>query len=244
MSIFGFVLVLGGMLSYLIMLFILKRFTYKTWIFDAIIGTGLAVGILRLFQNETTIWELWAIGLGVFWFAWTRYELKLQGSKDLLLKSGTEVPAMTFTMIDGTEISQQYLIDKAPVLLVFYRGWWCPSSKTQLDEIIQYYDLFSEAGVSIYAASVDSPDEAAPIQEYVGEKITILCNVSETLLDEIGNRDHRGAPWYDRLIFGAPKQDISMPSALIINSSGKVAFAARSLHVDDRPRAANIIASL
>jgi peroxiredoxin len=127
---------------------------------------------------------------------------------------------------------------------VFYRGWWCPSSKSQLDEIIAEYENLNNAGLTIYAASVDGPSEAKPLQERVGNKITILCKVPEALLNDVGICDQRGAPWYDRILFGAQKQDIAMPSALVINPSGKIVFVYRSTRVDDRPRPADIIASL
>ena len=178
MSAFGFLLVLGGFLSYFTLIFVFQRFTYKTWIFNIIIGVGIAMAVLSWFQSGTNLIFWSTIIVGVAWFILSKVELRLTGSKKLKLKQGSNLPAMTFTMIDGSEISEQYLIDKAPVLLVLYRGWWCPSSKTQLNEIIQQYEQFSKLGVKIYAASVDDPIAAAPLQEYVGGDITILCNVS------------------------------------------------------------------
>jgi len=113
----------------------------------------------------------------------------------------------------------------------------------QLDEITTYYAKLNEKGVSIYAASVDGPEMAAPIQEHVGNHITILCNVSAEVLKKIGVVDTKGAPWYDRLLFGAPERPIAMPSTLIINQEGRIVFVSRSTRVDDRPRANEILAS-
>ena len=41
---------------------------------------------------------------------------------------------------------EQDLIAGAPALLVLYRGWWCPSSKSQLDELVQGYERLSQGG--------------------------------------------------------------------------------------------------
>ena len=109
----------------------------------------------------------------------------------------------------------RYLIASSPALLVLYRGWWCPSSKAQLDELVRDRERLSEAGLTIFAASVDRPTEAAPLQQHVGDKITILCGISESLLDDVAVRDQRGAPWYDRILFGAAKQDIAMPADIL-----------------------------
>jgi len=106
------------------------------------------------------------------------------------------------------------------------------------------YERLSDSGLSVFAASVDTPDEAEPIQQYVGDKITILCNVPVSLLDELGTRDTKGAPWYDRLIFGAKKQDIAMPTGFVINASGTVVYSYRATTVDDRPDPSRILANL
>ena len=48
----------------------------------------------------------------------------------------------------------RYLIASAPTLLVLYRGWWCPSSKSQLGEIVNDYESLSGHGLYLVLASV------------------------------------------------------------------------------------------
>jgi peroxiredoxin len=244
MNILGLVLVLGTLVSYLTMIFGLHRFTYKTWVFDVPVGAGMVIGAASWFQ-EGGSWILWStITLGIIWFLVSRLELRIVGSKALNLRAGDRTPAMTFLKTDGTQFTEQDLIANAPALLALYRGWWCPSSKVQLNAIMEHYDLLHKRGVSIYAASVDDPEAATPIQEYVGGSITILCSVSEDVLKRIGVLDRRGAPWYDRIIFGAPKQPIAMPSTLVIDKDGTIMFAFRSTRVDEGPLVDEILSSL
>ena len=244
MTVVGFIIILGVFVSYLAMLFVLHRFTYKTWIFDVAVGAGMVMGIASWFQ-ENGNWLSWiTIALGAIWFLVSRNELRIVGSKELNLRAGDKVPSMTFMKTDGTQITERDLIANAPALLALYRGWWCPSSKVQLDEIIENYEHLNKKGISIYAASVDEPAMAIPIQEHVGNNITILCSVSVEVLNKIGVLDKKGAPWYDRIIFGAPEQPITMPAVLVINKEGKIIFASRSTRVDDRPRINEILASL
>jgi peroxiredoxin len=244
MTIAGFIIVLGVLISYLTMLFVLHRFTYKTWIFDVAAVVGTVKGIVSWFQAGGS-WLSWStIILGIIWFLVSRTELRIVGSKELHLREGDMVPPMTFLKTDSTVITEQDLIGDAPTLLALYRGWWCPSSKVQLDEIMASYETLNQKGVHIYAASVDEPELAAPIQEHVGNHITILCSTSEEVLKKIGIVDTKGAPWYDRLLFGAPERPIAMPSTLIINKEGRIIFVSRSTRVDDRPRANEILTSL
>ncbi|MFO7679132.1 MAG: redoxin domain-containing protein [Chloroflexota bacterium] len=170
--------------------------------------------------------------------------MRIVGSKELNLRVGDKVPTMAFVKTDGTQFTEQDLIANAPALLALYRGWWCPSSKVQLDEILENYEQLGKKGVHVYAASVDEPAMAIPIQEHVGNKITILCGVSEEVLRKVGVLDTKGAPWYDRIIFGAPERPISMPAILVINKEGNIIFISRSTRVDDRPRANEILTSI
>jgi peroxiredoxin len=240
----GLLIVVTGVTSYLILLFVIHRFTYRTWIFDLIIASGIATTFWGWIFGGNSLMTLITVILGVAWFPVTRHELKLTGSEHLNLRVGDPLPKLTLMTTDGRQVTEQDLVANAPTLLMLYRGWWCPSSKSQLGEVVDYYEILHKAGLTVYAASVDEPAEAAPIQEYVGDKITILCNLPKSLLDEFGARDQRGAPWYDRILFGAKQQDIAMPSALVINSSGMIVFAYRSTRVDDRALPADILAGL
>jgi hypothetical protein len=98
--------------------------------------------------------------------------------------------------------------------------------------------------VTTFAASVDPPERAAGMQEHVGDGITILCSFPVAVLDAIGARDRRGAPWYDRLLFRAPRGDIAMPAALVVDGSGRILYAFRARRVDERARPPDILASL
>ena len=69
---------------------------------------------------------------------------------------------------------------------------------------------------------VEGPDRAASyrVEDFIPDIVTFI-------------RDHVGAPWYDRILFGAKKEEIAMPSALVIDTSGKIVFICRSTRGDD-----------
>ena len=244
MAILGFIIILAVFISYLTMIFVLHRFTYKTWIFDVAVGAGMVIGASSWFQ-EGGSWLLWiTITLGILWFLVSRIELRIGGSKELNLRVGDTMPAMAFLKTDGTPMTEQDLIANAPALLTLYRGWWCPSSNVQLQAILEQHAHLNKKGVSMYAASVDEPETASALQEHVGNTITILCSVSEEVLKKVGVLDKKGAPWYDRILFGAPERPIAMPATIVINKEGRIIFASRSIRVDEGPRVDEILASL
>lgn len=237
----GVLLVLAAYLSYLFMLFVLHRFTYRTWLFHVPVLVGMALALVALLAGGRPEIVVATLVLGAAWFVITWRELSIGGSGVLRLRVGDQMPAFTALKTNGRIVTERDLIASAPALLVLYRGWWCPSSKVQLDEVLRYYSELASLGVTIFAASVDGPKESAPMQEHVGDAITILCSVEQSLLDEIGVTDERGAPWYDRLWFGAARQPISMPAAIVIDRTGRITFAKRSTRVDRRPRPTELI---
>jgi peroxiredoxin len=244
MSIIGFAISLAGFLSYFIMMGAFHSFTYNTWIFDSIVLLGVAASLWPWLSGNQNWLSVGAWIVAIVWFVVSRLELNIPGSKMLLVQAGDQLPAMSFRKIDGTQVTEQDLIANSPALLSLYRGWWCPSSKLQLDEIMQNYEHLADQGFRIFAASVDSPEDSASLQEYVGEKITILCDLSTDVLDKIGVHDERGIPWIEQLTSDKSKVSIAMPTAFLINPEGIVTYVSRSRRVDDRPRLDEIIKNL
>lgn len=240
----GLLIVLGSAIAYLVLLFVIHGFTYRTSKFHAAVAAGVALAVAGWLAGGSGPIAALAVAAGVVWFVVTWHELRLVGSTGLAVRPGDSMPPFAVTTVEGVPFTERDLVSHAPALLVLYRGWWCPSSRTQLDEIGERRGQLTAAGVSLFAGSVDSAAEAAPMQDYLGPGITILCDVPTSLLDAIGIRDTRGAPWYDRLIFGAARRDISMPAALLIDGSGRIRYVHRSTQVDDRPRPSDILAAV
>jgi len=244
MAVLGMSVVVLGYGGYLAMLFALRRFTYRTWLFHAVILVGIALALFGLAVGDTGLPAWIAIGLGAAWFPLTRRELTLFGSERLRLQPGDRLPPFAALRSDGTPITDQDVVAQAPSLLVLYRGWWCPSTRALLDELLRDHARLTSAGLTTFAASVDPPAQAAGMQEHVGDGITIICGFPVAVLDAIGARDRRGAPWYDRLLFRAPRGEIAMPAALVVDASGRIVYAFRARRVDERPRPGDILAAL
>jgi peroxiredoxin len=244
MTLAGLALVLGTVVAYVALLFVIQSFTYRTWMFHAVVGAGMAVAVIGWLAGGSGPVAALAIVAGIAWFLVTWHELRLVGSSGLGVRPGGTMPPFAVTTVDGAPFTDRDLVAHAPALLVLYRGWWCPSSRVQLDEIKERRAQLTAGGVSLFAGSVDSPAEAAPMQDYLGPGITVLCDVPTSLLDAIGVRDTRGAPWYDRLLFGAKHRDISMPAAVLVDASGRIRYAQRSTKLDDRPLPSDILAAV
>jgi hypothetical protein len=106
MTTIGLLIVLTGFVSYLVLLFVIHGFTYRTWIFDFIMGLGIAVTLIGWIFGGNIVAALITVILGVAWFPVTRHELKLTGSKHLKLRVGDHLPLLNLMTTEGRQVTE------------------------------------------------------------------------------------------------------------------------------------------
>ena len=95
-----------------------------------------------------------------------------------VLKKGKGDKAPDFTLMNasGESISLHNILGKEKVVLVFYRGTWCPYCNLQLAHYQRILDSIKEAGASLVAISPQTPDESLTIQEKNQLKFEVLSD--------------------------------------------------------------------
>ncbi len=83
------------------------------------------------------------------------------------LKKNDNIPDFKLKNAFGEERSLGNLLKKGPVILVFYRGSWCPYCNIQLNDYQERIDLIKKAGAQLVAISPEKADLSAT---YVKEK--------------------------------------------------------------------------
>ncbi len=212
------------------------RRTLPTWIFDTLVLVGAAgAGAARLARSQEPLWPAAAaLGVALVYFLSTRVELSLPRTGGLKVAPGDRLPDVTLLDTAGRPVRTGELGARGPAMLVLYRGWWCPYCVTQLGALEREHDALRAAGLAIFAISVDRPDEQQPLETRLAGRVTFLSDEKGALLDALGVRHRDGVPWYDRLLFGARRQDISLPATLVVDQSGIVRFARRARRIDER----------
>lgn len=72
---------------------------------------------------------------------------------------GETVPAMKVTTVENKIVLTSDLFKKAPTVLLFYRGGWCPYCNAHLAAVGELSEEIREFGYQIVAVSPDSPDK-------------------------------------------------------------------------------------
>lgn len=77
------------------------------------------------------------------------------------LTVGTKVPSFTTRNHLGKKVSFDSLKSNGPLMVVFYRGGWCPYCNRQIRQLTESFADFKQRSVLPVLISVDKPEAAA-----------------------------------------------------------------------------------
>jgi peroxiredoxin len=80
-------------------------------------------------------------------------ELKASGLAERAKKVGDKAPVFTLKDPDGKEVSSAELLAKGPLIVSFYRGFWCPYCNMELQALQAALPEFEKLGASLVAIS-------------------------------------------------------------------------------------------
>jgi len=102
------------------------------------------------------------------------------------LTVGAGFPDMALSDHAGNERRLSELAGDDPVLLQFYRGWWCPKEQAYFRNLV---DLQAEAEVAytrFISVSVDPPEVQAAFRAGIGARWIFLSDSKRQWIDELG----------------------------------------------------------
>ena len=153
---------------------------------------------------------------------------------------GEEAPDFTLEDTQGNQVTLSAAKGKAPSVLVFYRGYWCPFCAHQLSELRSL--LKANEPVRLLAISVDDHEKTKQLMEKIAVdgngpvNYTMLSDPGHKIIDAYGLHD----PAYD----GKRFDGIPHPAVYVIDKNGRVAWAKVESDYKVRPSNADIRAAL
>lgn len=166
---------------------------------------------------------------------------------------GRPAPDALLRDSDGHEVRLEDLVTNGPILLVFYRGGWCPFCNFQIRELTKAYPEFEKRGVTPVAVSVDDVDEAAKTQATYTIPFPVLSDP-----DLAAHRALRVAHYADEAEVaklrgfgidierssGRKHHTIAIPSIFIIDVEGVVRWAHADRDYKVRPSTEQLLAAI
>ena len=99
------------------------------------------------------------------------------------LSVGTKAPLFEALTQDSTNYALADSLKKGPVVLIFYRGQWCPICNRHLSNIQDSLKLIYEKGATVIAVSPEKPELLNKTAEKTGAKFTLLYDEGYKICD-------------------------------------------------------------
>ena len=90
------------------------------------------------------------------------------------LLPGSNAPLFVARDADGKDYSLVEALADGPVVVIFYRGYWCPHCNRHLARIQDSLGLIYEKGASVIAVSPEKPEYLNETKEITGSEFTLL----------------------------------------------------------------------
>ncbi len=162
-------------------------------------------------------------------------ELKASRAADNALKPGDIAPDFILPNVDGRSVRLYSELERGPVVLVFYRGGWCPYCNIHLRGFQKMLPQFQAAGAQVIAVSPQLPDQSLTTQQkdelafpvlsdvglHAAHSLGIAFELPKSLLDLYADFDH---PLEDSNGNEGGKE-LPMPATFLIRPDHTIAFA-------------------
>lgn len=151
------------------------------------------------------------------------------------IAKGAKAPDFKALNYNGEEIQLSQLYRKGPVVLIFYRGGWCPYCNVQLRQLQSSLDEFKKYNALVVAVSVDKIAKAAVTVKDESLGFEVISNPEGDILkaynliyrvpDEL-NKKYKEQYKIDlEEASGRKDHMIAIPATYIIDTSGTIVFA-------------------
>lgn len=151
------------------------------------------------------------------------------------LAVNTMAPDFTATTYTGNTITLSDYYQEGPVVLIFYRGAWCPYCNLHLKSFQDRLEDFKQKGASIVAVSVDKPEYGAKAVQKEGLGFEVVSDPQADILtaynvlykvpDELAQKYLTEYQIDLQAHSGRDDHIIAVPATYVIDTSGKIVFA-------------------
>ena len=143
---------------------------------------------------------------------------------------GERVPYFELPDQQGYPWSLSGELEVGPVVLVFYRGDWCPYCNGQLASYARRFAEFERRGVQVAGVSVDPPDDSARLVGKLRLPFPLLSDPRGELIKRLDLWDLR--------------EGVARPSVVVLDRSGEVRYLYSGSDAADRPGERDVFTAL
>jgi peroxiredoxin len=166
---------------------------------------------------------------------------------------GDEAPDFALPDQRGEEVYLSALLRRGPVVLIFYRGAWCPYCNLQLRTFQAHLDQILALGAQLVAVSPQTPDRSLSMADRNDLGFLVLSDIGANVIDRYGLKYEVDAQ--TRALFEAVGNDLGayngpgswvLPAAatFVVGVDGAVLYANVRGNWTERAEPAEVLAVL
>jgi peroxiredoxin len=150
------------------------------------------------------------------------------------LTVGQQAPDFQATDADGRTFQLSEELKKGPVVLIFYRGQWCPFCNKHLGEIQENLQQLMEKGATVVAVSPEKPEYLQKTAVKTGVRFSLLYDKDYQIADAYDVTFQPGSLSkiiYNTLLGAKLKeahsddsQQLPIPATYVIDRKGKIVW--------------------
>lgn len=167
---------------------------------------------------------------------------------------GDTVTDFTLTDQNGEVFTLGEVLKKGPVVLVFYRGQWCPYCNKYLSNLQDSLPIIAKKGAIVVALSPENPEYLKKMKEKTEAHFTLLydsayqvARAMDVLFDPGEQLTHK----YDRIsgknldeVHGTKHVLLPIPATFVIGTNGVILWRHFEPNYKERPSVSDIIRAL
>jgi len=174
------------------------------------------------------------------------------GVMENALAVGDKAPDFTLPGATGEEVALSELLDRGPVVVIFYRGGWCPYCNIQLQAMQRHLPEFEAAGATLVAISPELPDHTLDTAQKEELSFEVLSDVG----NEVARKFGVVYPLPDYLVevfrprfdlaerHGDDKWELPLAATYVIDTGGTIAHAFVDKDYRKRAEPAEVLAAV
>lgn len=152
----------------------------------------------------------------------------------LKVKLGAQAADFTLPNAIGQHIKLKDILKEKKVVLIFYRGGWCPFCNLQLRKYQHKLNQFEELGATILAVSPQVPDQSLTTKEKQDLKFEVLSDAGNIVAskyttvfayDEKSKQALKNLGYDLNDFYENGVGEVPVPAVFIIDQNGTIIFA-------------------
>ena len=145
-------------------------------------------------------------------------------------KAEATAPALKLADAEGEIFDLDVALGQGPVVVVFYRGDWCPKCKAQLEALGAAKADFEAKGAQVVAVSIDPAEKSKAFASATGFDAPILVDADLAAIRAWGVED--------------VGHDIAKPATFVVGKDKKLRYRHIGENPGDRPAIDEILAAI